>query len=112
MRSIESLREYLLKYHKDEYGDVRIDGLDFSDFEGNVFIGKMKVGKSLYQHSQNVGFYLFQDNQTVGHSLYQKRQKVGIILSQSEQQVGYMLFQQGQNVGGEIIQDKIKKGKK
>ena len=43
MKTIEELRNYLLENYVDENGNLVLDNLDFSDFQGNVYINNMKV---------------------------------------------------------------------
>lgn len=77
MKSIEEIRDWLLKNAVDDTGDLCLIGLDFSDFDGNVYIDRMKVKRSLYQDCQKVGENLYQTCQEVGKNLYQSRQTVG-----------------------------------
>lgn len=76
MLSKEEIKKWLLENCVDEYGNINLNCLDFSDFNGSVKIGYMKVKGSLFQNCQNVEGNLIQDYQTVGGDLYQERQKV------------------------------------
>lgn len=70
MKKIQEIRDWLLENAVDDEGDLYLIGLDFSDFDGDVYITDMKVKKSLHQNYQNVGENLFQDNQKVGKDFY------------------------------------------
>jgi len=86
-KTIEEVKEWLLENRVDSEGDLALRGLDFSDFDGNVWIGDMKVKKNLWQHEQEVGGDLFQYRQTVGGGLYQYEQTAGGDLYQHDQKV-------------------------
>lgn len=118
MLSKEEIKKWLLENCVDSAGDLNLDGLDFSDFDGDIYISNMKVKNHLYQAKQKVGGTLSQDHQTVEQHLYQNRQQVEGNLYQEEQSVDkdlfqcYQevkgnLFQNGQEVEGDIYQDKI-----
>lgn len=77
MKSIEEIRDWLLANAVNNEGDLYLVGLDLSNFDGDVFISKMKVKNDLYQNFQIVGKDLLQYCQDVGKSLYQDSQKVG-----------------------------------
>ena len=83
MISKKEIKKWLLENCVNENGDLDLSHLDFSDFEGNVFICEMKVKKNLGQYKQQVS----------GN------------LSQSAQDVKGDLFQSSQIVGGELLQD-------
>ena len=70
MKKIQEIRDWLLENAVDEEGDLYLIGLDFSDFDGDVYINDMKVKRSLYQTNQKVGKNLYQDFQTVGENFY------------------------------------------
>lgn len=70
MKTIKEIRDWLLENAVDEEGDLYLIGLDFSDFDGDVYINDMKVKRSLYQYYQDVGESLYQDNQKVGKDFY------------------------------------------
>ena len=61
-----------------ENGELYLDliDLDFSDFNGDIYIAGMKVKENLYQSCQEVKGDLFQDNQEVKGDLYQDYQEV------------------------------------
>ena len=64
MKTIGEIRDWLLNNAVDEDGDLMLGYLDFSDFDGNVYIDNMKVKGSLIQ-----------SRQTVQGSLYNRRNK-------------------------------------
>jgi len=74
MRSKEEIREWLLENCVDEYGNLNLSGLDFSEFDGDILINSMKVKNNLNQDSQDVGGFLLQNFQTVGNNIYQENQ--------------------------------------
>lgn len=73
--TIKDLEKIMLDNFVNEYGDLYISRLDFSDFDGDVYINIMKVKKNLYQNWQKVGGDLIQDNQKVGGYLRQNKLK-------------------------------------
>ena len=95
LKSIEEVKEYLVKHRMDEDGRLNLRGLDFG--ECSVDISSMKVNGNLYQMEQNVKGDLFQDEQKVGGHLFQGYQTVKGDLVQNDQKVG-----------GEIKQNKTK----
>lgn len=74
--TIKDLKKIMLDNFVNEYGNLDISGLDFSDFDGNVNISRMKVKGDLFQFNQEVGGHLFQCYQRVGRNLLQDGQKV------------------------------------
>ena len=94
---LQELKEFLLKNFVDEFGDLDISGLDFSDFDGSVDISHMKIKGNLWQVGHEV----------IG-SLYQDRHLVSGDLLQDDHLVLGNLFQGYKRVGGEIFQSKIK----
>lgn len=105
MLSREEIKKWLLENCVDSAGDLRLMDLDFSDFDGNIFIGGMKVKKDLYQSGQEVEGNLFQNGQEVEGNIYQNLQKVVGSLYQNRQKVGENLFQCNQTVEGSIYQN-------
>lgn len=77
MKSIEEIRDWLLKNAVDDDGNLNLRGLNLSNFDGNVYIDFMKVKRSLHQDYQDVGESLWQGYQKVGENLYQDGQTVG-----------------------------------
>ena len=104
MKTITEIRDWLLENAVSEFGNLMLDGLDFGDFDGDVFISEMIVKKDLVQSNQLVKGGLYQERQTVGHNLHQSFQTVGGDLYQSFQNVGGYLNQSYQNVGGDLNQ--------
>lgn len=113
---MKKLKDYLLENYVKENGDLDIRGLDLSDFDGDVYIGEMKVKGNLsqsfqkvnghlYQSSQKVKGYLYQDDQKVEGNLYQDYQKVEGDLRQSYQEVEGNLRQNRQKVEGNLFQN-------
>ena len=70
MISIEETKKWLSKNRVDENGDINLNDLDFSDFDGNVNISGMKVKGNLCQDSQEVKGNLYQCSQKVEGSMY------------------------------------------
>lgn len=66
MLPIEEVKKWLVENRTDENGNLNLSGLDFSDFDGDVLIGDMKVKKSLNQSWQKVGGDLRQNYQEAG----------------------------------------------
>lgn len=105
MLSNEKTVKWLLKHRVDEFGNVNLNGLDFTSANCSVFFREIKVAKDLYQDMQIVGKNLFQDYQKVLGDLSQKNQKVNGFLKQSYQMVGKSLDQSHQNVDGNLYQE-------
>ena len=71
MKTKTEIREWLLDNAVDEDGDLDLNGLDFSDFEVDVYIGKMKVQGNLFQSGQEVQGTLYNKNNKYGGDLYE-----------------------------------------
>ena len=93
MKTIEELRNYLLDNYVDEYGDLMLSGLDFSNFDGDVYIGHMKVKGNLMQNHQEVQGNLYQNYQEVQGDLRQNSQKVQGNLYHGDSEYGGELFE-------------------
>ena len=104
MLNKDEIKKWLLENCVNEVGNLDLSGLDFSDFDGNVFIEEMKVKKNLIQSSQEVGGFLLQDNQKVGKWLGQDHQEVAGNINQSHQKVGGFVDQDHQEVGNSNCQ--------
>ena len=76
MKSKEYIKKWLLKNAVTKNGHLDLIGLDFSDFDGDVYINHMKVKGNLWQNFQDVGKDLSQDCNNVGGDLSQAMQKV------------------------------------
>ena len=96
MKTIEELRNHIVKHYTNVNGDVILIGLDLTSVKGYVDISGMKVSHNLFQNNQEVGGSLFQEKQEVIGSLFQNNQIVG-----------RFLFQDKQDAGSEIKQDDL-----
>lgn len=86
--TVEELRDLMLENFVDEYGNLCMTGLDFSEFDGDVDIDEMVVKGNLIQCRHRVGGHLYQGNHKVGKNLYQSHQEVGGNLHQGHNEVG------------------------
>ena len=93
MKKTDEIRDWLLENAVDSDGDLWLDCLDFSNFDGNVYIGNMKVKRNLNQ-----------DSQVVKGNLYQNRQDVQGDLHQDYQVVKGNLYNSGNKYGGELLE--------
>ena len=64
-KTIEETRDWLLENRTNSCGDLDLDGLDFSEFKGDVWINYMKVKNNLSQSWQRVGKDLSQHSHVV-----------------------------------------------
>lgn len=85
--TIDDLRDYMLEHFVDNNGNLDVCGLDFSNFEGNVYITELKCGGDLSQSGHKVN-----------GDLYQCRHKVNGYLYQSGHEIDGHLFQSHINV--------------
>lgn len=69
--TINDLRDYMLEHFVDYDGNLDICGLDFSDFEGNVYITELKCSGDLSQSCHEVKGDLYQSSHEVGGDLIQ-----------------------------------------
>lgn len=106
MKSKEEIKKWLLENCVDENGDLCLIGLDFSDFDGDVYFKGIKVKNDLMLCYQEVKGNLFQDCQQVDGDLIQDGQVVKGCLYQSHQKVEENLYQNWQAVKGILIQAK------
>ena len=104
MLSNEKTVKWLLKHRVDEFGNINLNGLDFTSANCSVWFSEIKVTKSLYQDMQEVGEDLSQGGQKVGGNLLQGYQEVKGDLSQDHQTVGKNLYQSCQVVKGNLHQ--------
>ena len=72
MKTKTEIRDWLLENAVDEDGDLMLDDLDFSDFDGDVHISSMKVKGDLIQCHQKVKGNLYNRNNKYGGSLYEE----------------------------------------
>ena len=100
----EEIKQWLLKNCIDKKGNLNLSDLDFSDFNGNIYINRMKVKKSLYQNEQKVKINLYQNNQIVEKILWQYNQTVEINIFQDHQNAKRNIFQSYQTVGKDLYQ--------
>lgn len=82
MLSREEIKKWLLKNCVNEYGNLDLSGLNFSDFDGDIYTFGMTVKKNLDQGFQEVGGDLNQSGQKVKGNLDQSFQYVDGILLQ------------------------------
>lgn len=87
MKSKEYIKKWLLKNAVNKNGHLDLSYLDFSDFDGDVFINHMKVKGTLWQNFQEVEEDIYQDCQATGRHLCQDCNNVGGDLSQIMQRV-------------------------
>ena len=104
MKKTDEIRDWLLKNAVDSDGDLWLDCLDFSNFDGNVYIGNMKVKRNLNQDSQVVKGNLYQNRQDVQGNLQQSSQHVQGNLYQNFQVVKGNLYNSGNKYGGELME--------
>ena len=109
MKSIKEVRNWLLANRVNEYGDLNLIGLDFSEFNGDIYISNMNVKKDLYQCNQEVQGNLFQDSQIVQGSLDQSFQEVQGSLDQSFQEVQGDYDSKHNKAKGNIIEEPCEK---
>lgn len=96
MKSKEEIKKWILKNCVNKLGNIDLTGLDFSDFDGSVFISNMIVKGSLCQRYQKVGGKLSQELQEVDGDLFQHGQIVG-----------GSLYQMCHDVAGELLSHKL-----
>ena len=108
MKSITEIRDWLLENAVSEYGNLDISDLDFSDFDGDVFINGMRVKGNLFQEDQEVQGDLLQQGQEVKGTLYQSGQEVKGNLFQNEQEVQGNLYQGYHEVQGDYTCKNVK----
>lgn len=102
--TINDLRDYMLEHFVDNNGNLDVCGLDFSDFNGDVYLSGMKVGRNLNQSDHTVRGYLIQSDHTVRGNLNQSDHTVGGYLIQMRHKVGGSLKQSGHKVDGGLSQ--------
>lgn len=75
MKTKKEIKAWLLENCVDCAGNIDLSELDFSNFDGNVFIRKMKVKNNLWQDRQETGGDLHQSDQRAEGIIYQENQK-------------------------------------
>jgi len=101
----KELVQFLIDNFVNADGNLDLMCLDFSNFEGNVFLCGIKTKKDLDLCFCDVGGDLYEDFQTVKGNLNQSGCKVGGYLEQACHEVKGNLFQSFQKVGGCLSQD-------
>lgn len=76
MLSLKETKEWLLRNRINQLGELDLTQLDFSDFDGNIYINNMKVKGNLFQDCQTVKGNLNQSYQKVKFDLFQHSQQV------------------------------------
>ena len=104
MLSNEKTVKWLLKHRVDEFGNINLNGLDFTSSNCSVWFSEIKVTKCLYQNNQIVGEDLIQGGQKVEGNLLQSYQEVKGDLHQDCQIVDKNLYQSCQIVKGNLEQ--------
>lgn len=105
-KTIGEVKCWLLDNRVDEDGNLILTGLDFSNFDGDVYIDNMKVKKDLRQCKQEVGGSIFQNHQVAKGYLFQKKQNVGESLFQGESKVYGNYESKASEVAGEITEER------
>lgn len=72
MKTKEEIRDWLLENAVDHDGDLMLENLDFSDFDGDVYIDCMKVKGDLTQSYQEVKGNLYNRYNKYGVYLYEE----------------------------------------
>lgn len=70
MLSKGEIKKWLLENCVNEYGKLDLSGLDFSDFDGDIYTFGMTVKKNLDQGFQEIGGDLNQSHQKVEGHIY------------------------------------------
>lgn len=83
--------QFLIDNFKED-GDIALNDVDLSDFDGNVNISGWKVKKRLFQNFQEVGGTLYQDDQKVGGDILQCNQSSGGYIFQHNQKAKYLVI--------------------
>ena len=105
MKKTEELRNYLLENYVSEDGDLILSGLDFSDFDGNVYIDGMKVKGNLSQCGHEIQGSLYQCGHEVQGHLSQHGHEVQGDLFQSRHEVQGNLFNENNKYGGDLYEE-------
>lgn len=108
MKTKQEIKEWLLRNCLNEDGNLDLSHLDFTDFNGDVYIDNMKVKKNLCQSFQEVSGNLSQCYQNVSGDLQQSWQNVSGDLQQDWQVVDGNLQQKNQTVRGNFITQTLK----
>lgn len=76
MKTKEEIRDWLLNNCLDEEGNLILSNLDFSNFEGDVYMNGLKVKHSLHLNFQEIGGDVGQVGCTIAGRLYQKGNRI------------------------------------
>ncbi len=74
------VKEWLLANCINEFGDLDLGYLDFSDFDGDVCIDNLTVKKDLYLNNAKVKGSIYQEDQKAGQDIFQGEQEFGGVL--------------------------------
>lgn len=75
MISNKELVEYLLKNRVDRNGNLNLEGLDFSFFDGDIDISGIVAKGNIYQSCQKSGKSIYQDHQVACVDIVQEHQR-------------------------------------
>lgn len=73
--TINELRDIIIENFKNKQGNVEISGLDFSNFDGYIDIGGMRVKGNLHQSGHRVEGDLFQSRHEVKGEIFEGNHK-------------------------------------
>lgn len=108
-KTIEEVRNWLLENRVDECGNLDLEGLDFSDFDGDVYISGMKVKGNLCQNSNEVQGDLYQSFNEVQGDLNQHNHEVhSNYCSKNIKVKGNIDFEEPKRLLEKITLDKLK----
>lgn len=86
--SNKEIKKWMLENCVDSDGDLVLGNLDFSDFDGDIYMSDWKVKRNLYQSYHEVGGNLYQRYHEVGGNLEQTCHKVDGNLTEGYHRVG------------------------
>ena len=86
MKDINEIRDWLLNNAVDTDGDLMLNGLDFSEFEGRVYLENMRVKNSLYFCSAKANM-IDQSYQVAKENIYQHNNKADVIISNNNEEI-------------------------
>ena len=108
-KTIEEVRDWLLENRVDEDGDLNLMELDFSDFGGDVYIGRMNVQGDLFQSVDKVQGELYQSFHNVQGDLYQNNHEIqGCYFSKGIKVKGVIEFEKPTKILKKITVDELK----
>ena len=109
MKNIIEIRDWLLENAVNKSGDLMLDKLDFSEFDGDIHIGYMRVKGNLHQHGHAIEGNLDQSFHEVQGSLFQNGHKVQDNLYQSNSTAQGSLLNEDNRYGGKLYENESKK---